>query len=84
MIKRKSTVYSSQTVFHNVCSEHTVLFLSLCNVDSKEHHRATTYNRDSTGGDYCTHRTLMVGRDGLLVKMIQWLGLFRSISLSFA
>ena len=30
--------------------EHTVLFLSLCNVDSKERHRATTHNRDSTEG----------------------------------
>jgi len=29
---------------------HTVLFLSLCHVDSKERHWATRHNRDSTEG----------------------------------
>ena len=48
MIKRKSTVYSSQTVFHNVCSEHTVLFLCLYNLGRKVRHEATTQNCDST------------------------------------
>ena len=31
----KSTAYSSQTVFHNVCLEHAVLFLCLCDLVSK-------------------------------------------------
>ena len=42
--KGKSTVYPSQTVFHNVCSGHTVLFLCLCDLVSKERHKATTRN----------------------------------------
>ena len=32
--KGKSTAYSSQTVFHNVCSEHAVLFLCLSDLGS--------------------------------------------------
>ena len=39
------------TVLSGGCSavgEHTVLFLCLCHVDSKERHEATTHNCDST------------------------------------
>ena len=42
--KGKSTVYPSQTVFHNVCLGHTVLFSGLCDLGRKERHKATTRN----------------------------------------
>ena len=50
MAKGKSTVYPSQTVFHNVCSGHTVLFLCLCDLGSKERHKAATPNCVPQGG----------------------------------
>ena len=42
--KGKSTTYSSQTVFHNVCSEHAVLFLCLYHFVSKGATKAATPN----------------------------------------
>ena len=42
--KGKSTAYPSQTVFHNVCSGHTVLFLYVCDLGSKERHK-TFYDK---------------------------------------
>ena len=44
MAKGKSTVYPSQTAFHDVCSGHTVLFLCLYDLGKKERHKATTRN----------------------------------------
>ena len=71
--KGKSTVSPSQTVFHNVCSGHTVLFLCLYDADSKKCHEATTHNCDSTGEKH----------DMFLHKLILALGLLRNISCSF-
>ena len=56
--KGKSTAYSSQTVFHNVCSEHAVLFLCLYHFVSKGATKAATPNCVSKGWDG-GHRILL-------------------------
>ena len=52
--KGKSTASPSQTVFHNVCSGHAVLFLYFHDVDRGERHRATTSIRASQKKVYST------------------------------
>ena len=66
MCKGKSTAYPSQTVFHNVCSGHAVLFLGLCDLGNKERHKASTRNcAPQVEGRYlqtCALLSLRLGR----------------------
>ena len=71
--KGKSTAYSSQTVFHNVCSEHAVLFLYLCYLVSKGAPKAATPNCIPQDFIMCEH-------DIFRPELIQWLGLFDHFS----
>ena len=71
--KGKSTAYSSQTVFHNVCSEHAVLFLCLYHFVSKGATKAATPNCVPQDFIMCEH-------DIFRPELIQWLGLFDHFS----